>query len=187
MQGKELNKRFSTEVQWLGLSTVIKTVNFQCNDQRHVEYVKINRYRQLALDGVVDTHMDFTSSGAGSSPTYGGPQLSKIVTAKTKYLTAKPKTSQRNQKPHGKNKNIMAKPKTSRQKQNTSRQNQILQSKIALVLPWGFCFFRDDFGFAVTVVGHHTLHQLPTVFFLLLFTTLSYKSPILWVKVTIWL
>ena len=70
----------------------------------------------------------------------------KIVTAKTKYLTAKPKTSQRNQKPHGKNKNIMAKPKTSRQKQNTSRQNQILHSKIALVLPWGFCFFRDSCG-----------------------------------------
>ena len=70
----------------------------------------------------------------------------KNVTAKTKYLTAKPKTSQRNQKPHGKNKNIMAKPKTSRQKQNTSRQNQILHSKIALVLPWGFCFFRDSCG-----------------------------------------
>ena len=90
MQGKDLNKRFSTEVQWLGLSTVIKTVNFQCNDQRHVEYVKINRYRQLALDGVVDTHMDFTSSGAGSSPTYGGPQLSR-----------------KKQKPHGKTKAIL--------------------------------------------------------------------------------
>ena len=94
MQGKDLNKRFSTEVQWLGLSTVIKTVNFQCNDQRHVEYVKINRYRQLALDGVVDTHMDFTSSDAGSSPTYGGPELSR------------------------------QKQNTSRQKQKTSRQNQ---------------------------------------------------------------
>ena len=57
----------------------------------------------------------------------------KNVTAKTKYLTAKPKTS-------------AAKPKTSRQKQNTSRQNQILHSKIALVLPWGFCFFRDSCG-----------------------------------------
>ena len=34
----------------------------------------------------------------------------------------------------------MAKPKTSRQKQNTSRQNQILHSKIALVLPWGILF-----------------------------------------------
>ena len=184
MQGKDLNKRFSTEVQWLGLSTVIKTVNFQCNDQRHVEYVKINRYRQLALDGVVDTHMDFTSSGAGSSPTYGGPQLSRKKT------------------------------KTSRQNQSYFAVKYLVLPWGILFLPWGFwfchnvfvfavrflvslwgfwfrrevfCFCRDVFGFAVTVVGHHTLHQLPTVFFLLLFTTLSYKSPILWVKVTIWL
>ena len=48
----------------------MKTVSFQCNDQRHEEYVKINRYRQLALDGVVDTHMDFISSDAGSRATY---------------------------------------------------------------------------------------------------------------------
>ena len=33
-------------------------------------YVKINRCRQLALDGVVDTDMDYTSNDAGSSPTY---------------------------------------------------------------------------------------------------------------------
>ena len=33
-------------------------------------YVKINRCRQLALDGVVDTHMYDTSNDAGSSPTY---------------------------------------------------------------------------------------------------------------------
>ena len=41
-----------------------------CADQgRHtVEYVKINRSRKLALDGVVDTHMDFISNDAGSSP-----------------------------------------------------------------------------------------------------------------------
>ena len=182
MQGKELNKRFSTEVQWLGLSTVIKTVNFQCNDQRHVEYVKINRYRQLALDGVVDTHMDFTSSDAGSSPTYGGPQLSR----------QNQKPLGKTKKPHGKTKNLTAKPKTSRQKQITSRQNQSYFAVKYLVLPWGilflpwgfwfcrevFCFCRevfgfaimflflpwgfwfcrDVFGFAVTVVGHHTLH-----------------------------
>ena len=35
-----------------------------------VKYVKINRSRQLALDGVVDTDMDYTSNDAGSSPTY---------------------------------------------------------------------------------------------------------------------
>ena len=40
-------------------------VSFQCNDQCHVEYVKINRSRQLALDGLVNTHMDFISNDAG--------------------------------------------------------------------------------------------------------------------------
>ena len=44
--------------------------------------------------------MDFMSSDAGSSPTYGGPQLSR-----------------KKQKPHGKTKNLTAKPKTSRQNQ----------------------------------------------------------------------
>ena len=69
----------------------------------------------------------------------GGPQLSwqnrkphgknKNITAKTKYLTAKPKTSRQKQK------YLTAKPKTS-------RQNQILQrkNKIALVLSWVFAF-----------------------------------------------
>ena len=88
----------------------MKTVSFQCNDQRHEEYVKINRCRKLALDGVVDTHMDFMSSDAGSSPTYGGPQLSRKKQkphGKNKNLTAKPKTSRQNQKPHGKTKVIL--------------------------------------------------------------------------------
>ena len=155
MQGKDLNKRFSTEVQWLGLSTDIKTVNFQCNDQRYEEYVKINRYRQLAPDGVVDTHMDFTSSGAGSSPTYGGPQLSR-----------------QNQKPHGKNKIPHGKTKAillwsiwfCREVLCCCRE--VFGFAIMfLFLPWGFWFRREVFGFAVryfvfavTVVGHHTLH-----------------------------
>ena len=62
-------------------------------------------------------------SSLGAAQYYGGPQLSR-----------------QNQKPHGKNKNITAKtkylaakPKTSRQKQNTSRQNQkphFLKSKL---------------------------------------------------------
>ena len=43
---------------------------------------------------MVDTHMDFMSSDAGSSPTYGGPQLSR-----------------KKQKPHGKTKNLTAKPR----------------------------------------------------------------------------
>ena len=148
MQGKELNKRFSTEVQWLGLSTVIKTVSFQCKDQRHVEYVKINRYRQLALDGVVDTHMDFTSSDAGSRPTYGGPQLSR-----------------QNQKPHGKTKNLTAKTKylTAKPKLFCCEVfgfavRYFVFAVRFLVLPWGILFLPWRFGFAVTVVGHHTLH-----------------------------
>ena len=33
-------------------------------------YVKINWSRQLALDGVVDVDMDYTSNDTGSSPTY---------------------------------------------------------------------------------------------------------------------
>ena len=68
--GKELDTGFSTKVQWLGLSAVLKTVSFQyCNDQRHVKYVKINWSRQLALDGVVDTDVDYISNYTGSSPT----------------------------------------------------------------------------------------------------------------------
>ena len=39
-------------------------------DQRHVKYVKINQSRQLALDGVVDTDMDYTSNDSGSSATH---------------------------------------------------------------------------------------------------------------------
>ena len=141
MQGKDLNKRFSTDVQWLGSGTVIKTVNFQCNDQRHVEYVKINRYRQLALDGVVDTHMDFTSSDAGSSPTYGGPQLSR----------QNQKPHGKTKIPHGKNKNLTAKPKLF------CFCCEVFGFAVRfLVLSWcfcfcreGFCFCREAFGFAV--------------------------------------
>ena len=68
---KRVESVFSTKVHWLGLSSVLKQVSLQyCNDQRHVKYVKINRSRQLALDGVVDTHMDFISNDAGLSATY---------------------------------------------------------------------------------------------------------------------
>ena len=145
MQGKGLSKRFSTEVQWLGLSTVIKTVNFQCNDQRHVEYVKINRYRQLALDGVVDTHMDFTSSDAGSSPTYGGPQLSR----------QNQKPHGKTKIPHGKNKNLTAKPKLFcfccevfgfAVRYFVFAVRFLVLPWGILFLPWGFWFCRDSCG-----------------------------------------
>ena len=139
MQGKDLNKRFSTEVQWLGLSTVIKTVNFQCNDQRHVEYVKINRYRKLALDGVVDTHMDFMSSDAGSSPTYGGPQLSR----------KKQKPHGKNKIPHGKTKAILLWSIWFCREVFCFCREVFGFAIMFLFLPWGFWFRREVFGFAV--------------------------------------
>ena len=61
MQGKGLNTAFSTEVQWLRISTVLKMVSFQwCFDQCRVKYVKIKRCLQLGLDGVVDTDVEYT-------------------------------------------------------------------------------------------------------------------------------
>ena len=69
------------------------------------------------------------------------------VTAKPKTSRQKQNTSRQNRKPQGKNENLTAKLKTSRKKTKTSRQNR----KFCL-----FCFRREVFGFAVTVVGHHT-------------------------------
>ena len=134
--------------------------------------------------------MDFTSSDAGSSPTYGGPQLSR-----------------QNQKPHGKNKIPHGKNKLPYGKTKAILLWSIWFCRevfgfaiMFLFLPWGFWFRCEVFGFAVRyfvfAVTFLVLpwqlwatipYILPTVFFLLLFTTLSYKSPILWVKVTIWL
>ena len=97
----------------------------------------------------------------------------KNLMAKTKYLTAKPKTSRQKQKPHGKTKNLTAKTKYLTTKPKTSRQNQILHSKNQipvphskskyprqnkaillllwgiLFLPWGFLFCLDVFVFAM--------------------------------------
>ena len=80
--------------------------------------------------------------------TYGGPQLSqqnqklhgknKIphrktenLTAKTKYLMPKPKTSRKNKIPHdhGKTENLTAKTKTSKQNQKPHGQNKIPHDK----------------------------------------------------------
>ena len=105
-----------------------------------------------------------------------GPGLDLITVAPT--VTAKPKTSRQNQKPHGKDKiphgkteNLTAKTKTSRQKQNTSPKNQnshgktndlmakpntsqqkpntSRQNQIPTAKPKLFCFCREVFGFAV--------------------------------------
>ena len=66
---KRVELVFSTKVQWLGLSTVLKQVNLQYgNDQRPAKYVKINRSRQLTLDGVVDMNVDYKND-ACLSPT----------------------------------------------------------------------------------------------------------------------
>ena len=72
----------------------------------------------------------------------------KILMAKRKYLTAKPKTSRQkqntsrqNQKPHGKTKNLTAKPNTSQQKQNS------------FGFAVGICFCREVFGFCCEVFG----------------------------------
>ena len=83
----------------------------------------------------------------------------------TTVVTAKPKTSRQNQKPHGKNKDLTEKTRYLTAKLKTSWQNQILHSKnkIALVLTWvfafavrylvlqwGFCrFCLEGFGFVV--------------------------------------
>ena len=57
----------------------------------------------------------------GSSPY---PTLAHNCHGKTKNLTAKPKTSRQNRKPHGKTKNFTAKTKYLTAKPKTSRQNQ---------------------------------------------------------------
>ena len=63
---------------------------------------------------------------------------------KNKNLTAKTKTSQQNQKPHGKNKITHGKTKNRTAKPNNSQQKQI-----ALVLPWVFGFTVKYLVFAV--------------------------------------
>ena len=100
-------------------------------------------------------------------------ERTKIFLARKKWLfiswpttvTAKTKTSRRNQKPHGKNKiphgktkNFTAKPNTSQQKQNSfgfavgisSFAVRYLAFAVKyLFLPWGLWFCREGFGFAV--------------------------------------
>ena len=81
------------------------------------------------------------------------------VTAKPKTSRQKQNTSRQHRKPHGKTKNLTAKTKYLTAKPKTSN----------LVLPWGFCFCLEVFGFAVTVVGHHSFcikfeKNLPFVF-----------------------
>ena len=98
--------------------------------------------------------------------------------AKTKYLTAKPKTSRQkqntsrqNRKPHGKNKNLTAKTKYLTTKPKPSQQNQRPhgktkyfttktkylmakanthgKTKAILFWLWSICFCHEVFGFAV--------------------------------------
>ena len=70
---------------------------------------------------------------------------------KTKNLTAKTKTSQQNQKPHGKNKITHGKTKYLTAKPNNSQQKQ---NSFGFAVGIWFCrevfgFFSEVFGFAV--------------------------------------
>ena len=64
---------------------------------------------------------------------------------------AKPKTSRQNQILHSKNQIPHGKSKYPRQ-----NQSYFVFAVKYLVLPWCVCSCREVFGFAVTVVGHHT-------------------------------
>ena len=109
----------------------------------------------------------------------------KNLTAKTKYLKAKPKTSRQNQILHSKSKIALVLPWVfafavrylvfavkylvlpwglwfCREVFGFAVRYFVFAVRF-LVLPWGFrfcrevfCFCREDFGFAVTVVGHRT-------------------------------
>ena len=88
-------------------------------------------------------------------------------------VTAKPKTSRQNHKPHGKTKNLTAKPKTSRQNQKpqgknkiphgktknltaktkylTAKPNTSQQKQNSFGFAVGICFCREVFGFCCEV------------------------------------
>ena len=90
---------------------------------------------------------------------------------KNKNITAKPKPSRENQILHSKNQIAHGKSKYPQQNQSYfvfAAKYLVLPWGIlfspwgfwfcceVLFLPWCFCFCREVFGFAVTVVGHHT-------------------------------
>ena len=79
------------------------------------------------------------------------------VTAKTKFLTAKTKTSRQKQKPHGKTKDLTAKANTHGKTKAVFCCSEVFDFAVGyFFLPWGFwfcrevfCFCREVFGFAV--------------------------------------
>ena len=86
------------------------------------------------------------------------------VTAKTKFLTAKTKTSRQKQKPHGKTKDLTAKANTHGKTKAVFCCSEVFDFAVGyfvfavrflvlpwgiLLLPWGFWFCRDVFVFAV--------------------------------------
>ena len=84
-------------------------------------------------------------------------QQKQNTSQQNQKLTAKPKASRQNQRPHGKTKYFTAKTKYLTAKANIhgkTKANFAFAVKY-LVLPRGFWFRREVFGFAVTVVGHH--------------------------------
>ena len=104
---------------------------------------KLARLQRIFPASIQLTTSSFGVKDRGQSKLYGGPQLSRQnqkphgktenLTAKTKYLTAKPKTSRQkqntsrqNRKPHGKNKIPHNKTKNLTAKPNTSHGNTSL-------------------------------------------------------------
>ena len=74
---------------------------------------------------------------------------------KTKHLTAKPKTSRQNQILQSKNQIPHGKSKYPRQ-----NQSYFAFAVKYLVLPEGFWFCLEVFGFAVTLAGHHRVSKI---------------------------
>ena len=75
---------------------------------------------------------------------------------KTKNLTAKPKTSRQNQILHS-SKNQIPHGKSKYPRQN---QSYFAFAVKYLVLPEGFWFCLEVFGFAVTLAGHHRVSKI---------------------------
>ena len=81
---------------------------------------------------------------------------------KTKYLTAKPKTSRQKRKPHGKTENPHGKIKdfTAKTKYLTAKANTHGKTKAILFLLWSIWFCREVFGFSLSAKSRN--HAIAT-------------------------
>ena len=132
----------------------------QSNQIAEISHVILTKEQTLLLNKqlLTDFRTFFTTcfSSRNFIPLeYDGPQLSrqkqkhhgktKNLTAKTKYLTAKPKTSRQNQILHSKSKIALVLPWVF-----AFAVRYLVFAVKYLVLPWGLWFCREGFGFAVT-------------------------------------